>query len=108
MEGTLDETRVWRGWQGCVLQRPQARLRPVVFISPTVEKPWGEFPGGPEAQGKADTERQISYDITCMWNLIQNNTKETISKQKLTSFKTSLMVTIDETMERRKELGGWE
>ena len=32
--------------------------------------------GGLTEWSQSDRERQISYDITCMWNLKKNDTKE--------------------------------
>ena len=37
---------------------------------------------------KSDKERQISYEITNMWNLIKNDTKELVHKEE-TDSKTS-------------------
>ena len=34
----------------------------------------------PTKRNKSHRERQISYGITSMWNLIKNNTKELIHK----------------------------
>ena len=33
-------------------------------------------------RSKSERERQISYDITNMWNLVKNDTKELIHKTK--------------------------
>ena len=54
-------------------------------------------------------QRQISYNITYMWNLMKNDTKRLILKRnKLTEFKTNLMVIMGEDLEGKEELGRWE
>ena len=43
---------------------------------------------------KSERERQISYDITYMWNLKKNYTNETFREQnRFTDFENKLMVT---------------
>lgn len=55
-------------------------------------------------------ERQIPYYLIYMWllmKIIQNNLF-TNNRIKLIGFKTSLMVTLGETVEGKEELGGWK
>ena len=56
---------------------------------------------------KSDRERPD--DITYMWNLTKNDTKELIYKKriKLTDFKIKLTVTKGETIVGRNKFSGW-
>ena len=51
--------------------------------------------------GKSEREWWLSYEITNMWNLINNDTKELIHKNRnrLKDFQTKLMVTKKEIPE---------
>ena len=42
--------------------------------------------------GKSDRERQISYDITYMWNPKRNDTNELIYKTDSQTLKTNLLL----------------
>ena len=56
-------------------------------------------------------ERQISYAISYMWNLIKNDTKELFYKTETNSQVSKPILwlpTTSETVEGRKEWGGWE
>ena len=57
---------------------------------------------------KLDRERQISYDITYMWNLKKNGTNELIYKTEIESQiqETNLWL-LKEKGEGRDELGDW-
>ena len=54
-------------------------------------------------------ERQISYDITCMWNLIKNDTNEFFLQNRnwLTDFKNKLWLSKVKHGGRDK-LGDWD
>ena len=59
---------------------------------------------------KSDRERQISHDITHMWNLILKRYKWTYlqNRIRLTNIENKLMVTKGETWGGRNKSGAWE
>ena len=42
---------------------------------------------------KSDREKQVSCEITNMWNPIKNDTKELTKQERLQDFETELMIT---------------
>ena len=58
---------------------------------------------------KSDRERQISYDITSMWNLIKMiQMKLFTNRKRLTDLEIKLMVTRGEMWGGSDKLGGWD
>ena len=57
---------------------------------------------------KSDRERQISYDITYMWNLKRWSNEFIYKTETDSDFKNKLMVTKGERWWGRDKLGGWD
>ena len=55
----------------------------------------------------SDRERQISYDITCMWNVKYGTNKLSMKQNKLTGREIRLMVAKGERERKKDELGNW-